>query len=79
MYAEVSASPPTKESEAGPLSSVSIEPSDNGGFLVRCSYKPKPTRKSEMSSGWVEPKTLTFESKEAMLAHIEALFGAEDQ
>lgn len=47
-------------------SNVSVEPTDNGGFIVRQSFRPKAEkpRKGDMCCGpsWVEPKTLTFKS-----------------
>jgi hypothetical protein len=76
---EVSVSGKRDLPEDAILTSVSIDPSDNGGFTVKQNYrypeKKTTTGKSEPCSyRYIEPRDFTFESRASMLAHINSVF-----
>lgn len=78
----VGASASASKREAGlrgteTLTSVSIEPSENGGFSVRQSYRLDPPKGSrDPYPTYVEPKTFTFESFDAMVEHLKSALGS---
>lgn len=55
------------------VSDVSIRPTENGGFVVNCSYDNRQTGPSYES-----PKTYAFSNAADMIDHVEALFGVTD-
>lgn len=53
--------------------SVTITPSENGGFTVEHRYRaPKTSGKSYPD--YIEPRDFTFESEASMLAHVKTAF-----
>jgi hypothetical protein len=54
------------------LSSISIEPSQNGGFAVSQRYR---LERGNDGMGYCEPETYTFESADSLFAHLKATLG----
>lgn len=75
----VSASGKRSLPEGATLASLTINPSENGGFTVEHRYNAPEKRdsrgKAEPCYQYIEPRDYTFESKETMLAHVSAAFG----
>lgn len=82
-YAETSKSPAPPVSASGAkgselpkgavCTSITVTPSENGGFTVEHRYRA-PATKGRDYPGYVEPKEYTFESKASMLAHVKTAF-----
>lgn len=72
----VKKSAPVRETE---VESVTIKPSENGGYVVTCAKRPKPTKKAGAAqypaSTWVEPDTYTYESLAGVEGFLRETFG----
>jgi hypothetical protein len=83
-YAETSKQSATPVSVSGKKStdlpkgavctSVSITPSENGGYTVEHRYRAPAGKGKGDFPGYIEPKEYTFESKESMLKHVGTAF-----
>ena len=63
-----------KPKPLGPLEvhRVEIEPSENGGFSVRCFKREKKTAGSRSTyMGYIDPEMYTFESFDSMSAFLK--------
>lgn len=56
----------------GKLDRVTIELADNGGFIVECMYRPKPSRKNESmpSMPYEPPKRKVFSDLHSLVAFL---------
>jgi hypothetical protein len=71
---KIKKSAPTRETE---VESVTVKPSENGGFVVTCQKRPKPSKKAGAASypsPWVEPDTYTYESLEGVEGFLRETF-----
>lgn len=61
------------------LERVSIEPSDNGGFIVETRYKMEPPKGKSADQccgpSWVEPEKRTFETLASLNGYLAETFG----
>lgn len=55
------------------IESLTIKPSENGGFSVECRKEPKSTEDKGM--GYTPPKTYTFESLDGLVDFLSGEFG----
>lgn len=53
---------------------ISVEQADNGGFIVRCHYRPEKTKGGDLP-GYMEPKTYAVESLDAAMTVARSHFG----
>lgn len=51
------------------LQSITIKPADNGGYIVDCSHRMK-VKGGDSYSGYCEPETSAFESKDEALKFV---------
>lgn len=59
------------------IQSIEISKAENGGFVAECRYKPKPTRKNQVSD-YEPPKQYAFSSGEELIEFLEDAFGIDD-
>lgn len=73
----VVASGPRVASKAGKITSVRIEPSDNGGYTVSCSREAKP-KKGNSYPEYVPPSTFVFSDLTKAIESVEKMLGEKD-
>ena len=81
MTAEGYHSTTVKRSSGKTLTRAEIEPSKNGGFVVKEFYRQadKKAGKGGMSmvpNGWMDPETATYASFESMVSGLKKCFAA---
>lgn len=66
--------PAPASSEAEPCSRLEIEPTKNGGFAVKCYYRPTQNKRGSPSD-YREPDSYAFSSLAELDAFLAQLFG----
>lgn len=68
--------PRTGGKSAGNYKSIDIEVADNGGFMVRCREREKPSA-NDAPSPYVEPKTEVVSSVKELMTLLKGKLGGK--